>query len=69
MNLPYPFTTWKEFALAAAIVVVFATAAGLFLVKFPYPIQASSNYGLGTGWSCSYTVRSTPVCIKEAPGK
>jgi len=60
MNLPWLFQTWRELALVTVV-------AGLFLVKFPFPYQASSNFGLGAGWNCSYAGKSEPVCIKEVP--
>jgi len=69
MSLPWPFETWRELVLSAALVVAIAVVAGLFLAKFPFPYQASSNLGFGAGWKCSYSAKGEPVCIKEIPKK
>jgi hypothetical protein len=69
MNLPWPFMTGRELALAAVVVGAIVVAFGLFLVRFPGPYGALSNFGLGAGWNCSYPGRDVPVCIKDIPKK
>jgi hypothetical protein len=69
MNLPWPFESWRELALTAIVVVAFVVAVGLFFARFPFPYQASSNFGLGADWHCSYPGKGEPVCFKEIPKK
>ena len=65
MNAPWPFTSWMEVALTGACVLAIIVVTGVFLVRFPGPYQASSNFGLGPGWTCSYPGRGEPVCTKD----
>ena len=65
MNAPWPFTSWTEVALTGAGVLAIVAVTGAFLVRFPSPYQASSNFGLGPNWTCSYPGRAEPVCTKD----
>jgi hypothetical protein len=69
MNLPWPFESWRELALTAVVVFTIVVVVGLFFVRFPYPYQASLNFGLGADWHCGYPLRNVPVCIKDIPKK
>jgi hypothetical protein len=68
MNWPWRSSlSWEEIGTGVTlgvvlIVILIATAA--FYAKFPYPCEASSNWGLGAGWKFAQTQQSEPVCIK-----
>lgn len=65
MRRPWQFLPSKEaIAIGAALIVILVLVAA-FYAKFPYPYEASSNWGLGAGWKCAQTQESEPVCIKD----
>jgi hypothetical protein len=69
MNLPWPFATKREFAVTILVAIIVIAVVAVVLVKFPNPYQASSNWGFGPEWHCSYPGGGEPVCVKETSEK